>query len=82
MSEFVNDLRRAMRTRRGHDINDAYADGFHEAAIISVGVISRRINDLLDQVGSGNYLSSQEQFLLSGLNDLKSETERELREFW
>jgi hypothetical protein len=54
----------------------------HKAANVCVGVLSETIDGLLKQIKSGSYLSDQEQFLLSKLNELKSQTENALSDFW
>ncbi|MEV4535399.1 hypothetical protein AB0J82_16365 [Asanoa sp. NPDC049518] len=62
--------------------NDAFAHGFEEAAGICLGLLSKSIEGLMDQIKSGKFLSDQEQFLLLRLNEMKSETEGHLRDFW
>ena len=59
-------------------MNDAFFDGYNTAANICVDVITKNIDELFSQINSGSFLSDQEQFLLSKLNDLKSETEEKL----
>jgi hypothetical protein len=82
VKEFVGDLLGSARTSVNEHIDDAFADGYNEAANVCVGILSETINGLLKQIKPGSYLSDQEQFLLSKLNELKSETESALRDFW
>jgi hypothetical protein len=63
-------------------VDDAFAEGFKEAANISVEVLSKKMDDLLSRIKAGNPLSDQEQYLLVGLHELKSETEQSLRAYW
>lgn len=63
-------------------VDDSFARGFDEAASISVGVLSKNIDDLLNKIKSGSYLTDQEQFLLSRLTEMKAATEKDLRDFW
>ena len=51
-------------------MNDAFFDGYNTAANICVDVITKNIDELFSQINSGSFLSDQEQFLLSKLNDL------------
>ena len=82
MKEFVDDLLRGVRNSAHEHIDDAFADGYSEAANVCVGVLSKTIDALLKQIKPGSYLSDQEQFLLSKLNELKSQTENALSDFW
>jgi hypothetical protein len=77
--DFVGDV---LRESANGVIDGAFVDGYDEAANICVGVLSKNIDDLLNRIKSGSYLSDQEQFLLSKLNELKSETQSELRDFF
>lgn len=79
---FMGDLLGKVRESASHRVGDAFADGYSEAANICIGVLSRKIDDLLNQIKSGRYLSDQEQFLLSSLDGVKSDTESTLRDFW
>jgi hypothetical protein len=62
-------------------MNDEFDNGYNAAANICVGTITKKIDELYSKINSGSFLSEQEQFLLSKLNELKSETEEELRNF-
>ncbi len=72
----------AMGKAENDRLIDAFADGYEEAADICVSVLTKNIDGLLNQIKSGNYLSDQEQFLLSKLTQVKTETERALRDYW
>jgi hypothetical protein len=79
VKDFVGDL---LRESAGKHYDNIFAEGYNEAANICVGVLSKHIDGLLKQIKSQNYLSNEEQFLLSRLNELKLETESELRDYW
>jgi hypothetical protein len=74
----MNDVRESDRKR----MNEFFIDGYNEAANICVGILTKKIDDLFSKIDSDSYLSKQEQFMLSKLKELKSETEDELRDFW
>ena len=84
--EYFADMGREILGRARSDVNNRFdvarAEGFEAAADICLNVLSRSIDGLLSRIKSGTYLTDQEQFLLSTLNDLKSETENELRIHW
>ncbi|GAB2813850.1 hypothetical protein GCM10027073_52690 [Streptomyces chlorus] len=80
--DFMRDLIDSAARGAYRPIDDAYADGFNEAAHICVSALSESINELLAQIKSGSYLSNEEQFLLSRLSQLKTEMEFGLRNFW
>lgn len=82
MKGFVGYLLGIVRESAKRRTDDAFAEGYSEAANVCVGVLSEAIDGLLEQIKSGNFLSDQEQFLLSKLNELKSETENALRDAW
>lgn len=62
-------------------VEEAYRKGFNEAGTICVSVLSRNIDNLLNKIKSGSYLTDEEQFLLSRLTEMKSATEQELYDF-
>ena len=78
MSGFLDDLIRKIQQDARGRLDDEYLAGYNEAANICVDLLSKKIDGLLNQIKSGSYLSEEEQFLLSQLNALKSETERTL----
>ncbi|MBB5871895.1 hypothetical protein F4553_005274 [Allocatelliglobosispora scoriae] len=78
---FMRDVLDGVRKRVNDRDDDVFADGFNEATSICVGILSKNIDDLLNQIKSGSYLSDQEQFLLSRLTEMKSETEKCLRDY-
>lgn len=59
-----------------------FIDGYEQAAEISMKIITKKIEELHNQISSDSFLSEREQFLLLKLEELKSETEEELRDFW
>ena len=63
-------------------VKEIFVDGYNEAAGICVGTITKKMDELYSQISSGSFLSEQEQFLLSNLKELKSETEEKLYDFW
>ncbi len=56
-------------------------EGFNAAANICVDLLSRKIDDLMGQMKTGE-LPRPEQLLLSSLTELKSETEQSLFGYW
>lgn len=62
-------------------VDGSYNSGYEEAASVCLGVLSKNIDDLMNKIKPGSYLSDQEQFLLSKLTELKSTTERDLQDF-
>ena len=86
MGEIVNYLWGAAKDAArsaGRDVGDrVFADGYNDAANICVDVLSKKIDGLMSQIKAGRDLSSKEQFLLSALTELKSETQAELHRFW
>lgn len=76
--EIGNDTLKKVRESADSHMNDTFFDGYNTAANICVDVITKNIDELFSQINSGSFLSDQEQFLLSKLNDLKSETEEKL----
>ena len=53
--------------------------GYEEAADVCVGVVTARIEDLTNRLGS---LSKEDQSLLRTLDELRSEMETKLVESW
>lgn len=86
MGEIVNYVWSAAKDAArsaARDVNDrAFADGHNDAANICVDVLSKKIDGLMSQIKAGRALSSNEQFLLSALTELKSETQAELHRSW
>ncbi|MEE1805232.1 hypothetical protein [Streptomyces sp. BE133] len=78
----MRELGDVMRTGAGRVLDNEYADGFNSAANICVSVLSDAIDGLLAKIKSGDYLSDEEQALLSRLTELKAEMEEGLRNFW
>lgn len=77
-NETLNDIRESGNTR----LDEAFNDGYNEAANICVEIINQKIDALFNNITSNSYLTNQEQFMLSNLKELKSETEEQLRKFW
>lgn len=75
MNEFIKDVLKA-------PLDKEFSNGYNEAANICVGIITKKIDELFSKINSDSFLSTQEQFLLSKLKELQSETEDELRNFW
>lgn len=63
-------------------VEEIYADGYDMAAHICLGIITKKMDELYGQISSGSFLSEQEQYMLSKLKELKSETEEKLNYFW
>jgi hypothetical protein len=82
MSGFMDDVLSRIREDARGRLDDEFLAGYTEAANICVDLQSKKIDGLLSQIKSGSYLSDEEQFLLSQLNALKSETERALRVYF
>ena len=61
-------------------VSRQFSEGYDEAANICMGLLSKKIDDLLSQVKAGEYLSEQEQFLLSSLHEMRAEMDAALRD--
>ncbi len=72
----------AFREGVNRSVDGHFDDGYNEAAHTCIRILSEKIDDLLHQIKSGRYLSEQEQFLLSSLNEIRLETEVALRAFY
>ena len=69
--------------RVANEHSDAsFTDGFNEAANICVEMLTKNIDELLNKIKFGNFLTEQEQFLLSRLTEMKSATEQSLFDYW
>jgi len=71
-----------MRELGRQQIENLFADGYNKAASICIGMLSRKIDGLISQMESGPFLSEQEQFLLSSLTRMRSDTESALHDYW
>lgn len=80
-NNILRELQDRLREGAKQRIDDAFFRGFEEAALIYLGALSEKIDNLRNKIGPGNYLSNEEQILLSELMELKSETERSLSDF-
>ncbi|MGV9216120.1 hypothetical protein ACTFTM_30070 [Micromonospora sp. RB23] len=72
----------AIRDSAAARADGAFADGYNEAANICVAALEGKIDGLMGQISANRYLSDQEQYLVASLRELKSNTERALRDFW
>lgn len=81
MTSFFDELKSEVRATGTKRLDDEFAAGYDEAANICVEIITKKTNDLLAGIDSGQFLSENEQLLLATLNQLKSETEEALRAF-
>ena len=86
MSDFwnsvINDSITKVRGSVNERENEIFIDGYNQAANICVDIITKNIDELFNQINSNSFLSKQEQFTLLKLKELKSETEKELQDFW
>jgi len=82
LKDIMDDTKNGVRESGDKWMNEAFIDGYNEAADICVSIITKKIDELFSQINSGSFLSEQEQFMLSKLKELKSETEEELQVFW
>jgi hypothetical protein len=82
VNDFLRDALDGARKAANNRVDDSFADGFDKAANICTGVLSKNIDGLKKKMEAGDYLSSQEQFLLSRLFEIESETEKDLRDNW
>ena len=80
MKEFANELLTSVRKSVKEHNDDAFEDGYNEAANICVGVLSEVIDGLLKKINLDSRLSDQEQFLLSKLHEIRSEMETMLHD--
>jgi hypothetical protein len=62
--------------------DERFADGFGEATVIAVAVVTDSIDALHETVRKGQELTPSEQRLLVSLSDLRSEMELRLRGYW
>jgi hypothetical protein len=85
MGDFVNRVWGTAKSAAldvGRGVADkVFVDGYTEAANTCVGLISQKIDRLMDQIRSGQDLSAKDQYLLSKLTDLRAETEDKLRAY-
>lgn len=83
MKNFLKDtFNDALMEAGNKQLNDAFINGYNEAANICVGIITNKIDELFNKINSDSFLSEQEQFVLLKLKEIKTETEEELRNFW
>ncbi|MEV7776697.1 hypothetical protein [Kitasatospora sp. NPDC088351] len=66
----------------GQTLMGFHADGYQQAADISIGVLDQQIAVLMDRMTSDNPLAGQEQFLLGKLAELRKELTQALDGFW
>lgn len=79
LNDFVGDV---LRTTASGVTAKAFADGYNEAANISMDLLSRKIDGLHSEIRSHRFLSEQDQFLLSSLDEMRSELDAALRDNW
>jgi hypothetical protein len=79
VSEFV---RGVLRDSANGVVNDVFAQGYDAAAGVCLKLLSEKIDGLLGQIKAGRSLSEKDQFLLASLDDLRSEVDGALRDFW
>ncbi|MER8104629.1 hypothetical protein [Kitasatospora sp. NPDC094016] len=77
-SYFIDHARKSGNRR----LDDEFADGYNEAANISVEILAKTIGDLQKRAASGDFLSEHEQFLSGKLYELKADMEKALYDFW
>ncbi|MFC5647825.1 hypothetical protein ACFPYJ_01580 [Paenibacillus solisilvae] len=82
LTDTLHDVREHVRESENTRMAKAFYDGYDKATDICVGIITKKIEELFSKINSDSSLSKQEQFMLLKLNELKSETEKELRDFW
>ncbi|MGO4349287.1 hypothetical protein AB4Z45_27735 [Paenibacillus sp. MCAF9] len=84
IGEIFDNTRNGLRESDIKRMNGAFDEGYDEAANICLGVITKKIDELFSKINSDSdsYLSKEEQFMLSKLKELKSETEEQLRNFY
>ncbi|MGO4299383.1 hypothetical protein [Leifsonia sp. RAF41] len=63
-------------------LQQPYADGYDEAANVTVQLLQSKIDDLHRRMKNQGGLSEKEQYLLAHLIDMKEELERALRDAW
>ena len=80
--KFMQYVSNVVNESKDKAVKEIFGDGYNEAAGICVGMITKKMDELYSQISSGSFLSEQEQFLLSNLKELKSETEEKLYDFW
>lgn len=83
MSDFIGDLGRGIRWSAHARVEDAFVDGFNEAAHIAVAALTQKIDGLAARMAqAASSPASQDQFVLVALTQLKSEIEAELRRYF
>lgn len=80
-NSFMADILGKLRESASSHVDDAFVDGYIQAANDCMQILSRSIDGLINQVQSGRYLSEHEQFLLASLTKIRSEVEAAFREF-
>ena len=81
MGVLSNTLFDAIEQGRRNVRNAVYFEGFDDAAVVCMEIISKKIEGLFNKINEGNSLSGQEQFLLAQLNVLKKEIDDDLIRF-
>lgn len=81
LREFGGAALRGARQGASEQVARAFAEGFDAAANTSLNVLTGRIDALLGEIHSGRSLSEKEQLLLSTLIEVRSETEKDLRDW-
>lgn len=79
---FAAELGTHVRRSATERLDEEFIVGFNEAANISVGLLTAKIDELMSRMQSGSYLSEPDQQLLAQLAALKTETEESLRKYW
>jgi hypothetical protein len=79
----VNDaMVRAAEGARDSIIDRLNRPRFHDAAEAALGIVSKRIEALDEQVESGRKLAQQDHYLHKKLRDMKLEMEQALQDLW
>lgn len=75
-------FKRSLDNARGSARAQFTLEGYEHAAKVSLTVVDGHIERLNKKVRSGGKLTQQEVFLLTSLNDLKKDIEKELPYAW
>jgi len=78
MGELSNIIINAIEEGRKRSLEDKHLYGYDLAAGICTGVIDEKINELNVRMGTGNFLSDNEQYFLGQLHEIKKEITHEL----
>lgn len=81
MGTFSDTLIDAIEQGKRNARKKVYFEGFDDAANICIEIVNSKIEMLFSKINSGKSPTTQEQFLVAQLNELKKEIDGELIKF-